>query len=84
MPKINEFDKVIRSLQSEIKRFGEAADKANPVPFGQERLSARDARRRYEQMSRGEIERLEPKQRKDMVKMLGVDGVLARLRAQGG
>ena len=84
MSKINEFDKIIRSLQGELKDLRKASDKANPVPFGQERLSAGDARHRYEQMSRGEIERLQPEQRKDMIKLLGVDRVVARLRGPGG
>ena len=83
MPKHNEYDKVVQSLKDEISRARQRASKSNAVPFGQEQLSARDARRRYSQMSRGEIERLTPEQRKDMLGLLGVDGVMARLRSEG-
>lgn len=84
MPKRNEFTEVVLALKDELSRARKDASKVNPVRFGEERLSAKDARTRYSQMSRGEIERLSPDQRKDMLKLIGIDGVVARLRQVGG
>ena len=82
--KRNPYDEVVQEIRGELHRRKDEAAKSHPVPFGQERLSARDARHRYSQMSRGEIEKLTPDQRRGMVKLLGVDSVLAQLRKGGG
>lgn len=84
MPRRNPYDEVVQELKDELTRAGRQADKSRAVPFGQERLSARDARNRYGQMSRGEIEKLAPEQRKDMINLLGVEKVIAQLRGHGG
>lgn len=80
-PKRNEFSEVVLALKDELARARKEAGKARPVRFGEERLSARDARNRYGQMSRGEIERLTSEQRKDMLDLLGTNAVLNQLRA---
>lgn len=82
--KRNPYDEVVQEIREELGRRKNEAEKSHPVPFGQERLSARDARHRYSQMSRGEIEKLTPDQRRGMVKLLGMDSVLAQLRKGGG
>ena len=82
MPKRNEYDQVVQKISDELTRARKQAEKAHPVPFGQERLSARDARTRYGQMSRGEIEKLTPEQRKDMIGLLGVEKVMGQLRGK--
>lgn len=76
----NEFDFIVQKLQGELSQLRKQAEKARPVPFGQEQLSARDARNRYRQMSRGEMEKLTPEQRRDMLDLLGLDEVMAQLR----
>lgn len=83
MPKRNEFDDIIRSLQGELKAMRKAADAAKPVPFGEERLSAKEARTRYRQMSKEQIAQLQPEQREDMLKLLGLQEVLNQLRSEG-
>ena len=82
MPKRNEFTEVMLALKDEIVHAHKEALKARPVPFGQERLSARDARVRYSQMSRGEIEKLMPEQRKQMIDLLGAGTIINQLRGQ--
>lgn len=82
MPKRNEFTEVMLDIKNEIAQAHKQAAKTRPVPFGQERLSARDARVRYSQMSRGEIEKLSPEQRKQMIDLLGADTVINQLRGQ--
>ena len=80
--KRNVYDEVVQDLKEELTRARKEADKAHPVPFGQERLTARDARNRYGQMSRGEIEKLAPEQRRDMLKLLGQEQVMTQLRGK--
>ena len=82
MSKKNEFTDVMLDIKNEISHAHKEALKARPVPFGQERLSARDARVRYSQMSRGEIEKLMPEQRKQMIDLLGAETVINQLRGQ--
>ena len=76
----NEFDRIVQDLKEELSGYRRQAEKSHAIPFGQEQLSARDARKRYGQMSRGEIEKLTPEQRKDMLKLLGTGPVLQQLR----
>lgn len=84
MPKLNEFTEVVLSIKDELSHAKKEASKVNPVRFGDERLSAKQASARYSQMSRGEIERLTPDQRKDMIKLVGIDTVITRLRGSPG
>ena len=76
----NEFTEIVLRMKDELSGSRRHAEKANPVRFMEERLSARDAKTRYSRMSRGEIERLTPDQRKDMVGLLGTGAVIERLR----
>lgn len=63
MPVRNEFQRVTDRMFEELEALRKKADKANPVPFGEERLSPRDARRRLEQLT--------PQQRQALIQQKG-------------
>ena len=41
MPRRNEFTEALEDITAELRSLRHSADKANPIPFGMERLSKR-------------------------------------------
>ena len=65
MPKLNPFHEIAIESANDLMAMREVAEKARPIPFGEQKVSMETWRRRYQQAT--------PQMRQEMMKGLGTD-----------
>ena len=80
MSQANRYTKVAVRLGERLAANAIRAEKAKPIPFGMEKVTAAEQDRRFETMRPGEFQTMSPEDRRNLVNEYGLEAVMQKVR----
>ncbi len=84
MPERNRYTDVAVRLGERLGKDSLAADKADPIPFGMEKVTASEQHRHFEAMTLAEFRGMSPEERRVYINETGVDAAMDLVRQARG